>query len=162
VRSAGIDLASAALSAISLAVDGEPAQTAVWKPADKRDSDAARLEQFEFWLRGKLFAYQPDIVVVEETIANFQNPKAPLQIAKREGVALLVAKKRKGSIVISAAITRSRSIVLSRGNLKKEVAFDEFKKLYPKFKLLPKTTGGMDQCDAMVHALAGPVLLERR
>jgi len=162
MRSAGIDLASASYSAASLTEDGKPIATSIWKPDNKKDSDATKLVGFEKWLVAKLFAWQPDIVVVEETVSNFQNPKAPLQIAKREGVALLVAKKRKNVVVISAMITSSRSIILSKGNLKKEDAFDEFKKLFPGFKLAPKTVGGMDQADAAVHGLAGPTHLERR
>jgi hypothetical protein len=168
MRSMGVDLASAGLSAVALAVAGEPDKTSIWKPYSLKDSDATKLVGFERWLSGKIFAYQPDIVVVEETTAGgTQHIKPALQIAKREGVALLVAKKRKGVIVISAGIRSSRSIVLSTpeqkaGGLKKEVAFEVFKKRYPNFKLLPKTAGGMDQMDAMVHALAGPVLRERR
>jgi hypothetical protein len=167
MRSMGIDLASVGLSAASLAVNGIPDKTTAWKPENKKDSDAAMLVGFEKWLVAKIFAWQPDIVVVEETMAIGQSPKTPLQIAKREGVALLVAKKRKGVIVISAKISSSRSIALSTpekkaGNLGKVDAFNVFKTLYPSFKLLPKTVGGMDQADAMVHALAGPTHLERR
>lgn len=165
--SMGVDLASAALSAVSLAINGVPERSAVWKPDNKKDSDAVKLVGFERWLVARMFIWKPDIVVVEETVANFKSPKTPLQIAKREGVALLVAKKRKQVVVISAMITSSRSIVLSTpdrkaGNMGKEEAFDTFKKMYPNLKLLPKTVGGMDMADAYVHALAGPVHLERR
>ena len=167
MRSLGIDLASAGLSAVALAVEGVPVKAAVWKPANNKDSDATKLVGFELWLRARLLVWQPDIIVVEETMAIGKSPRTPLQIAKREGVALLVAKKRKDAIVISAKISSSRSIVLSTpdrkaGNMSKEDAFATFKRLYPDFKLLPKTAGGMDMADAAVHALAAPVLLERR
>ena len=168
MRSAGIDLAKASWSAAALAIDGKPAKVALWKPDDPKDSDAEKLVGFEQWLAARLFAWQPDIIIVEETTAGGgQNIGAALSIAKREGVALLVAKKRKNTIVISKNIRSSRSISLAEpgkktGALSKEDAFDQFKKLYPGIKLVAKSVGGMDMADAMVHALAGPTHLERR
>jgi Holliday junction resolvasome RuvABC endonuclease subunit len=162
MRSMGIDLASTNYSAAAMAIDGVPDRAVIWKPDDPKDSDPEKLVAFEKWLAAKMFAWQPDIVVVEKTMVIKANPQTALSISLREGVALLVAKKRKNVIVISVMIGQSRSIILSKGNLSKEDAFDEFKKMYPKLKLVPKSSGGMDQADAMVHALAGPTHLERR
>lgn len=168
MRSVGIDLAKASWSAAALAVNGEPDMVALWKPDDPKDSDATKLVGFEKWLVARLFGWQPDIIVVEETTAGGnQNIGAALQIAKREGVALLVAKKRKNVVVISKNIRSSRAVSLAEpgkktGGLSKEDAFTQFKKLHPTFKLVAKSVGGMDQADAMVHALAGPTHLERR
>lgn len=164
----GIDLAKASWSAAALAIDGKPDKVTLWKPDDAKDSDATKLVGFEKWLVAKIFAWQPDIIIVEETTAGGgQNIGAALQIAKREGVALLVAKKRKNTIVISKNIRSSRAVSLAEpgkktGGLSKEDAFTQFKKLYPDVKLVAKTVGGMDMADAMVHALAGPIHLERR
>lgn len=133
----------------------------MWKPANKRESEPVHLVQFEHWLKMRFFVYKPDIIVIE-ALAVFLNKRVIMALAKREGIALLVAKKY-GAIVVNETIGRSRNIVLGiPSNSNKEHAFQCFKKQYNGFALLPSNQGGMDQADAMVGGLAGPDLLERR
>jgi Holliday junction resolvasome RuvABC endonuclease subunit len=161
MRSAGVDIASVGFAAVSLAVNGSPVQSNVWKPNSDRDSDVVKLHDFFVWIERQLVILKPDIVAVEE-LAVFMNKKVIRSLAKREGVALLAAKRR-ARIVLSPSIKQSRAVVFEKGgSLSKEEAFARFKKQFPDFKVKAANQGGMDQADSMVHAIAAPVLLERR
>lgn len=161
MRSVGIDVASTGLSAVGLAVDGTPKRAVVWKPDSKKDSEAVHLLEFYSWLRRQLCLLKPDVVAVEQ-LAVFQSKTVIRALARHEGVALLAAKQ-SGAVVISPIVTQSRGIVFQgRGNMSKDDAWLAFKKKYPDFKLLAKTSGGTDEMDSLVHAIAAPVLLERR
>lgn len=161
VRSVGIDIAKKEYSAVALAVNGKPIDVIAWKNEHKQDSEPVQLDKFYTWLVLILALYRPDIIAVEE-LAVFMNKATIRTLSRREGVALLAAKRR-GAIVLSPTIGSSRNVVLGiPANSSKELAFQEFKKLYPNFKLSNVNQGGMDQADAMTHALAAPVLLERR
>ena len=72
MRSVGVDVAVAGYSAVALVVDGVPTRSAVWKPDNKHDSDAVRLEKFYIWLRRWLKMLNPDVIAVEE-LAVFMN-----------------------------------------------------------------------------------------
>ena len=72
MRCVGIDVASAGYTALGLAVDGKPVRAQVWKPKDKRDSDAVRLEDQWQWMRNWLRIFKPDVIAVEE-LAVFMN-----------------------------------------------------------------------------------------
>lgn len=160
MRSCGIDTASSGYAAIALAVDGVPVLAKVWKPEDKKDSDAERLDQFYGWLGWQLGTMKPDIVAVEE-LAVFLNKTVIRALSKREGVALLAAK-RYGAIVVNPPVTQARGVVFRKGNISKDDAWEAIKKMYPEFDFGRKTTGGTDKADALVHALAAPKILERR
>lgn len=160
MRSAGIDIASIGYAAIALAVDGVPVRAAVWKPPDKKDSDSERLDQFYTWLCWQLGTMKPDAVAVEE-LAVFLNKKVIRALGKREGVALLAAK-RCGAIVVNPPVTQARGVVFGDGTISKDKAWEAIRKMYPEFKFKKKTVGGVDQADALVHALAAPTILERR
>lgn len=146
---------------MALAIDGEPKYVAAWKPDNPKDSDAERLHQFHKWVTFKLGLWRPDIVAVEE-LAVFLNKKTIRALSKREGVALLAAKQYHGAVVVNPPVTQARSIVFGKGNASKDEAWELIKKLYPGLKFLPKNSGGTDQADALVHALAAPKILERR
>jgi Holliday junction resolvasome RuvABC endonuclease subunit len=160
VRACGVDIASAGWTAIGLAVDGVPVKAVVWKPQDKRDSNAVRLDQAYKWMFMRLQIFKPDVISVEE-LAVFMNKPTIRSLARHEGVALLAAK-RTGAVVLNPGITKARGIVFGDGRLSKDDAWLAFKKLYPEVKLLAKNSGGTDQMDALTHALAAPTILERR
>jgi Holliday junction resolvasome RuvABC endonuclease subunit len=161
VRCVGVDIAKKGFCAVGLAVAGEPRRASAWKPDNDRDSEPVQLTSLEKWLDRQFILLKPDIVVVEE-LAVFLNKKVIRILARREGVALLVAKRR-ASVVIHPPVTQSRSIVLGPpGNMKKEEAWKRIKKLYPEFDFGHANQGGMDKGDAITHALAGPTILERR
>lgn len=161
MRSVGVDIASAGLSALALVVNGEPRSAKVWKPKSPKDSTPERIHQFHKWMTFTLGMMQPDVVAVEE-LAVFLNKKVIRALSRHEGAALLAAKQRSGVIVVNPPVTQARGIVFGKGNISKDEAWEAIKKMYPDFKFLPKTSGGQDQADALVHALAAPTILERR
>lgn len=160
MRSCGVDIAAAGWSAIGLAVNGVPKRAVVWKPADKRDSNAVRLDGMYAWMRMYFKIFKPDVISVEE-LAVFMNKNVIRSLARHEGVALLAAK-RNGAIVLNPPVGQARGVVFGDGRLSKDDAWVAFKKLYPEIKLHAKNSGGLDQMDALTHALAAPTILERR
>jgi Holliday junction resolvasome RuvABC endonuclease subunit len=160
MRSCGIDIASAGWSCVALAVNGAPVKAVVWKPGDKRDSAALKLDQQYHWFKRYLNIFKPDVIAVEE-LAVFMSKPTIRALARHEGVALLAAKQ-SGAIVLSPSVGQSRGIVLGNGRLSKDDAWLAFKKTYPDFRLLAKNSGGSDQMDALTHALAAPTVLERK
>jgi Holliday junction resolvasome RuvABC endonuclease subunit len=161
MRTLGLDYAKVGFSAAALAIDKAPYRCFVWQIADKRESEPEQLLQFAAWWKRILWVTKPDLVVVEE-LAVFLNKNSIRTLARREGVALLVAKQ-SGAVVIHPPVSQSRSIVLgSPGNMSKEEAWKRIKKRYPGFDFGHANQGGMDKGDAMTHALAGATILERR
>ena len=131
MRCAGVDVASAGYTALGLAVDGKPVRAQVWKPKDKRDSDAVRLEDQWQWMRNWLRILKPDVIAVEE-LAVFMNKNVIRSLARHEGVALLAAKQ-SGAVVIHPSVGQSRSIVFGNGRLSKDDAWVAFRKQFPDF-----------------------------
>lgn len=161
MRAVGIDIAKVEYSAAALAVDGRPVAVATWRNKRKQESEAVQLELFYNWLVMYMGLFKPDIVAVEE-LAVFMNKKVIRTLSRREGVAILAAK-RHGGIVLSPSVGSSRNVTLGiPANSSKEVAWEAVRVMYPDFKFANSNQGGMDQGDALVHALAAPVLLERR
>lgn len=161
MRVLGLDYAKTGFSAAGLAVNGRPARVFTWTVRDMRESEPAQLLQYGAWWKRILWITQPDIVVVEE-LAVFMNKNTIRTLARREGVALYLARERE-AVVIHPPVSQSRGIVLgSPGNMSKEEAWKRIKRLYPSFDFGHANQGGMDKGDAMTHALAGPTILERR
>lgn len=167
MRSAGIDVASVGWSAYSVAIDGEPHKSWVFKPNNPKDTAAQHaLEKF-MWLKEILWMTKPDIVAVEESNV-FSHKKAIRAIARHEGISLLAAKL-SGAMVVNPGVSTARSITFQgkrigkkSGSLSKDDAWTLFKQIYPNISLLAKTSGGLDQMDAYVLAIAAPTILERR
>lgn len=157
-----MDIASRGFVALCLAVDRVPILASVWKPKDQRDSDAERMNQLFDWLTFKFGILKPDIVSVERQAGFVKNHDVIRSLSKREGVALVAAKRRSGVIVLNPPVSQARGIVFGSGNISKDEAWKEIQKMYPEFKFLRKTVGGTDQADALVHAIAAPIILERR
>ncbi len=161
MRCVGIDIAKKEYSAVALAVNGRPVAVATWKNQFAQDSEPLQITAFYNWVYMRIGLFRPDIVAVEE-LAVFMNKKVIRTLSRREGVAIL-AGKRQGAIVISPSVGSSRNIVLGiPANSSKEVAWEAVREMYPDFKFSRSNQGGMDQGDALVHALAAPVLIERR
>jgi Holliday junction resolvasome RuvABC endonuclease subunit len=159
MRYVGVDIAKVGLSAVALAVAGEPRRASVWKPANERDYEPAKLDQYAKWLKRQFWILKPDVIAVEQ-LAVFQNKKVIRALSHFEGVALLEAE-RFGAIVINPTVGSSRNIVLGiNANSKKEVAWAEAKKQID-FDFGLATSGGYDKADAMVHALAAPTHIRR-
>lgn len=167
MRSAGIDIASTGYSAYAVAIDGIPYKSWVFKPSNIKDTAAMHLEENYDWLIRLMWSTKPDIISVEE-LAVFMSKTVIRSLSRHEGIALLAAKK-SGAMVVNPGVGQSRSIVFEgqrpkgkAGSLSKDDAWILFKKNYPEVELLAKTSGGLDQMDAYTHALAAPVVLERR
>lgn len=160
MRCVGVDIAKAGLSAVALAVDGEPRQARAWKPSNPRDSEPTQLLEWEQWLRARFWAYKPDIIVVEQ-LAVFLNKKTIRVLSHFEGIALKEAK-RYGAIVVNPMIGSSRNIVLGiAANSNKETAMEVGAGYFRGFDF-GRDAGRGDKMDAMVHAMAGPTHLERK
>lgn len=157
MRVVGIDYASRGYSGLALVVNGVPTNATALKPSARVDeSDAEMLVAYERWLMFKLAVWCPDIVAVEH-LAVFQNKQVIRALSHREGVALLVAK-RKARIVVHYNTSSARSVVFGK-SLSKDDAWDQRSKIA--FEFGRKDAGGLDKMDAMTQALAAPVLLER-
>ncbi len=160
MRAAGVDVASGGFASVALAIDGVPTYGKLWK-ADKTDTDPDKLVAWSRFLDYQFGVWKPDIIGVEE-LAVFMNKKVIRALSKMEGVALLQAKKRK-VYVVNPPVSTVRSIVYKgQGVRSKEDAWQAFRKMFPDFELPAATSGGMDIADAMTHAIAAPVVLERR
>ena len=164
MRSVGFDIAKVGFCAAGLAVDGDPRRCSAWRVSNERMSEPEQLEELEIWVKRVLWIYKPDIVVVEE-LAVFMNKNTIRTLARREGVILLTAKKN-ATIVIHRPVSQSRRIALGKvpgkGSMSKDEAWKRVRKMYPDFNFGHANQGGMDKGDAMTHALAGPIILERR
>jgi Holliday junction resolvasome RuvABC endonuclease subunit len=161
MRILGLDYAKTGFSAAGLAVNGRPYRCFVWRVRDMRESEPAQLVQYGAWWKRILWITHPDIVVVEE-LAVFQNKNTIRTLARREGVALYLAKEG-GAVVVHPPVSQSRAIVLgSPGNMSKEEAWKRIQRRFPDFDFGRANQGGMDKGDAMTHALAGATILERR
>ena len=159
MRSVGIDIGSA-LAAVGVVVDGTPKSSFVWMPT-KNISNPQKLLDWEKWLLFKLATLKPDIVAVEET--NHSGPRtnfvALRQLSRYEGVALLAAKKRC-SVVINPSVRTARKYVYHNGGISKDDAWKQVKEIFPGIEFRRKTVGGLDQMDALTHAMAAPRILE--
>lgn len=160
MRVVGIDYASKSWSGLALAIDAVPRRATAFKTKlHKNASDAESLTEYEHWLTFQLGVFKPQIVAVEQ-LAVFQNKQVVRAMSHREAVALLVAK-RKAPIVVHFTVGEARAVVFKNGNISKDDAWDARAKFID-FDFGHKTSGGLDKMDAMTHALAAPVLLERR
>lgn len=74
--------------------------------------------------------------------------------------ASVLACKELGMTVIEARVSSARKEALGK-NVDKETAHAKVKEMYPEHKFKSKTTGGMDETDAIVLALAARGLAER-
>jgi Holliday junction resolvasome RuvABC endonuclease subunit len=161
MKIAGYDPASQ-LSGHALAVDGKPVHIDTWSPRDKQAKPVARLMDFGSWFEFWIAEHQPDMLAVE-VIKVSTSHDTTRSLSRHEAVAIWIAKNA-GVIILEHAVSSARKIVFGPGNggMKKEVAFEEIKRMYPDLPWKPKTRGGMDQADAVVMALAGPALAERQ
>lgn len=162
MRAVGVDIASQGFLAMALAVDGIPQRAVIWKPEDKKDSDPERLYRTYIWMARQLALMKPNIVSVEQQAGYVNNGNVIRSLSRREGVALLAAKQRRGVVVLNPTVKQARGVVFRNGSLSKDDAWEAIKRMFPEFDFGRKTTGGTDKADALVHALAAPTILERR
>lgn len=156
MRIGGIDPSSTKCG-VALVVDEHLESTAVWV-RDKKGTAPQGLHDYFVWLMAWLLANEPDIVVVE-FLSVERNAETVRKISHYQAISALCCKLR-GVTVIEARVSSARKHALGRGNMSKEDAWKEIKRLHPKHSFTRANLGGYDEMDAAVLALAGPKLAE--
>jgi Holliday junction resolvasome RuvABC endonuclease subunit len=105
---------------------------------------------------GQLYKHRPELVAVSTTSFS-RNVNVTRVIARYEGVTIAAARLYSADVV-DVRDSEARKLVLSRGNLSKEEAYNEVLLLVPDYNWLPFKKGGNDQTDAYVIAEAAPFL----
>jgi Holliday junction resolvasome RuvABC endonuclease subunit len=162
----GID-PSSTLCGVALIRDGnELYNTWTWKK-DKSKSGAQNIYNYFVWLTSQIETLQldrdtrPDIACVE-FLSVERNATTARKVSHFQAASVLACKST-GLLVIEGRVSSARKEAFGEGwgNVKKEVAHEEIKKMYPNHKFKGVKSGGFDETDAVVLALAGPGLAER-
>lgn len=133
---------------------------------DKKKSHPEGMKSYFYFLSRWIATTKPQMAVIEMSAygrapggagkANFQAAQA---VSFYQGVSVLCCKIY-GLIVIETRATSARKATLGNGALSKDQVWEIMRKKYPT-KFSPKTRGGLDECDALVLAEAGPTVAER-
>lgn len=141
--------------------------TKTWKP-DKGASPPENLHGYFLWLRNDALVDKDDTWSVPvasfacvENLSVMQNANSTRLISHYQAASVL-ACKQLGMAVIEGRVSSARKATLGRGNMSKDEAWEAVKKMYPHHKFRAKTSGGQDETDAVVLALAGRTLTEKR
>lgn len=156
MRVAGIDPSSSNCG-VALVVDGKLESTDVWKK-DKNESPPEGLWSYFIWLWAWLIANQPDMACVE-FLSVEKNAETTRKISHYQAVSALACKLR-GIVVVESRVTTARKHALGKGNLSKEDAWKQLKEKRPHHQFKAAKSGGYDEADAAVLAIAGPAVAE--
>lgn len=135
-----------------------------WK-RDKNRSHPQGLQDYFNWLSMHIIMAKPQMAVIEMSAygnagpgsrGNFQTAQ---MVSFYQSVSAL-ACKIQGLIVIESRASSARKAALGNGGLSKDKVWEIMRKRYPDL-FSAKTTGGLDECDALVLALAGERVAER-
>jgi Holliday junction resolvasome RuvABC endonuclease subunit len=132
-----------------------------WK-RDKKRSHPQGFRDYYEWQILRIMTYRPHLAVIEMSAfssgakGNFQAAQA---VAFYQAIAALTCKLM-GLVVIETRVSSARKAALGNGSLSKDAVWDLMRKRYPGLFAL-KTIGGLDECDALVLALAGERVAER-
>lgn len=114
------------------------------------------------WLKMHVVFSHPHMAVIEMSAfstgakGNFQAAQA---VAFYQAISA-VCCKLSGLVVVETRVSSARKAALGNGGLSKDAVWDIMKKRYDGL-FAPKTRGGLDECDALVLALAGERVAER-
>jgi crossover junction endodeoxyribonuclease RuvC len=158
VRVLGVD-GSSSSAGFARAVGGELVDVDIWKPA-KQGSKNDHLFSFFVAVGVAMDFFRPDAVGYEE-VKSARNMNTVRILARWEGAVIIQARKR-GIVVQPANVKEARKIVVGDGAAEKKDVLAILRKRYPDLRWRPINSGGGDQADAGVVALATPDLLERR
>ena len=156
MRIIGLDPSSSYCGA-ALVVAGQLIEANHWEK-NKKLSAIGNLHDAYAWTRQACLDFNADMAVVEY-LSMTRNAKTTRVVSHFQAAQALAAK-HEGLVVIEARVSSARSVVLGNGGLSKDDAWDIMRKRYPNM-FARKTTGGLDEMDASVLALAGEVLAER-
>jgi len=94
-----------------------------------------------------------------EMLSVERNANTAKVVAFYQSAAALCCKMH-GLVVVEVRVSTARSIVLGNGGMSKDDAWEVMRKRYPGVFSV-KTSGGIDEMDAVVCGLAGPTAAER-
>ncbi len=157
MKIAGIDPSSSCTGVAIIENDNLISTDAWYKPKNKSSPD--RLVDFFLWMQHWLSYNSPDVAVVE-FLSVVRNAEATRVISHYQSISVLVCKLRN-ILVIEARVTSARKAALGKGNLSKEDSYKMIKKMYPLHTFKGPKSGGSDETDSVVLALAGLSLAER-
>lgn len=131
-----------------------------WKRDEKRSHPQGFMDYYQ-WLGFRIYKYKPHMAVIEfhSYTGPKSNAKATQSVAFYQSISALTCKLF-GVMVIEARATTVRRIVLGNGGLAKDAVWEIMRKKHPDL-FSAKTQGGLDECDALVLALAGEGAAER-
>lgn len=157
MRIGGID-PSSSICGVAVVVDGELTKSTHWK-RQKGGSDPQRLYEYFIWLMAWLVSETPLDIVVVESLSVTQGADVTRKISHYQAVSVLCCKLR-GITVIEARVSEARKHALGKGNYSKEEAWAMMRIKYDKHSFALAKSGGYDEADAGVLALAGPSIAE--
>jgi Holliday junction resolvasome RuvABC endonuclease subunit len=131
---------------------------------DKNRSHPQGFKDYFDWQVLQIIKARPQLSVIEMSAfvqrpggkGNFQAVQA---VSFYQAIAALACKVT-GLVVIETRATSARKAALGDGSLSKDKVWELMRKRYPDL-FAPKTRGGLDECDALVLALAGERVVER-
>lgn len=157
MRVLGID-PSSTLCGLALVVDGDLVDTWTWKKQEGKSGPWNLYDYFTFVMR-VADASRPQMAVVE-SLSVERNAVTARKVSHYQAASVLACKEM-GIMTVEARVSSARKEALGRGNMSKDEAFQAIKKMFPKHKFKAKTSGGYDETDATVLAVAGPGIAER-
>jgi Holliday junction resolvasome RuvABC endonuclease subunit len=132
-------------------------ETMLWEKNERR-SHPWNLHNFFETVCGWCESTEADRATIE-ALSVARGAQVTRMIAFYQAAAVLGCKV-SGLTVIEARVSTARMIVLGDGNMPKEEAHKAVKKKFPKHKFKRYDSGGSDETDATVLALAGPDISE--
>lgn len=168
MRIVGID-PSSTLSGVALCDDQRLIDTWVWQK-DAKASPPQNLADYYHWLVRLLLTGQTeptdshqmkriaDMAVVE-SLSVERNAKVTRIVSHYQAISVLAAKNA-GLVVIETRAKTARRLVLGNGNMPKEQVHKEIKKMFKDHRFRARSSGGLDETDAVTLALAGPAAAE--
>jgi Holliday junction resolvasome RuvABC endonuclease subunit len=167
MRIIGIDPSSSISGTAVIDTPDEILEIDHWK-RDKTKSHPEGFKSFHFYLADKIFKFRPQMAVIEfgafrmggkQGDGGKGNTQALQTVSFYQAVAALSCKLN-GLVVIESRASTARKAALGNGALSKDAVWEIMRKQYPNI-FSAKTSGGTDECDALVLAKAGPTVAER-
>lgn len=156
MRVLGID-PSSSISGGATVEKGKLRRTMLWFKNERR-SHPHNLHDFFNTVKLWCEEEDPDVACIE-ALSVSRGAQVTRMIAFYQAAAVLACKEM-GVTVIEAKVSRARMLVLGDGSMSKEDAHPAIKKMFPKHKFKQFKSGGADETDATVLAVAGPDVAE--
>lgn len=163
MRIIGIDPSSTFCGIAVIDTPDEILQVEHWARDNKKSHPDGFASYFK-WLGIRLYKYKPHMAVIEMGAWRMGgggkgNVQALQAVSFYQSVSALCCKMN-GLVVIESRASSARKATLGNGALSKEQVWEIMRRNHPDL-FSPKTRGGLDECDALVLAKAGPTVAER-